>query len=59
MIQLSRQEKLDEESNQNLSVGVDFNITDNFVLSIATERGNSSTLRFSYKNDPKVNPLSI
>ena len=43
-----------EESNQNLSVGVDFNITDNFVLSIATERGNSSTLRFSYKNDPKV-----
>ena len=43
-----------EESNQDFSIGIDFKITDNFVLSIATERGNSSTLRFSYKNDPKV-----
>ena len=43
-----------EESSQDLSIGVDFNITENFVLSIATERGNSSTLRFSYKSDPKV-----
>ena len=39
---------------QRYSYGIDFNLTNNFTIGISNERGNSTTIRFSYKNNPKV-----
>ena len=43
-----------EEAEQEFSLGLDFNLTKNLTIGISTERGNATTIRFSYKNDPKV-----
>ncbi len=43
-----------ENADKNLSFGLDFSLTQNFTIGISSERGNSATIRFSYKNDPKV-----
>ena len=37
----------------NYSFGIDYSINSNFSLSIAHERGNYSSLKFVYKNNPK------
>ena len=39
---------------QDFSFGVDFNISKNFTIGISSERGNYTSLRLSYKNDPKI-----
>ena len=38
---------------QDFSVGIDFNLTRNFSIGISSERGRSTTIRFSYKNESK------
>ena len=43
-----------DEPKQDFSFGIDFNLSKNFTIGISSERGNSTSLRFSYKNDPKV-----
>ena len=43
-----------ENTDKYLSFGLDFSLTQNFTIGISSERGNSTTIRFSYKNDPKV-----
>ena len=41
-----------EEPEKSYSYGLDFLLTDNFVLGISMERGNSISFRFTYKNHP-------
>ncbi len=43
-----------EESNQDFSVGIDFSLSKNFTIGISSERGNFSSIRFTYKNDSKA-----
>ncbi len=43
-----------EESKQDFSIGIDINIFENFVIGISNERGNSTSVRFSYKNNSKI-----
>ncbi len=43
------------EPKRDFSIGFDFHITNNFTIGISTERGNSSTIRFIYKNNPNKN----
>ena len=43
-----------EIAEQDFSFGIDFNITKNFTVGISVERGNTTSMRFSYKNDPKT-----
>ena len=43
-----------ELAKQDFSLGLDFNITKNFTIGISAERGNTTSIRFSYKNDPKT-----
>ena len=43
-----------EEAKQDLSFGFDFNITKNFSIGISSERGNTTSIRFIYKNDPYI-----
>ena len=43
-----------KEAKQDLSFGFDFNITKNFSIGISSERGNSTSIRFIYKNDPYI-----
>ena len=40
-------------SKQDFSVGIDFNLTRNFSIGISSERGKSTSIRFSYKNESK------
>ncbi len=48
-----------KEAEQDFSFGLDFNLTKNFTLGISTERGNSTSIRFTYKNNSKINkPIS-
>ena len=42
-----------EDAKQDFSLGLDFNLTQNFAFGISTERGNSTSIRFTYKNNPK------
>ena len=42
-----------EKAEQDFSFGVDFNLSKNFSIGISMERGNSQSIRFSYKNDSK------
>tara|TARA_B100000963_G_scaffold302596_1_gene275562 strand:- start:3790 stop:5697 length:1908 start_codon:yes stop_codon:yes gene_type:complete len=37
---------------QDFSLGIEFNISDNFSIGFSNERGNYTSLRFSYKNNP-------
>ena len=41
-----------EKASQDFSLGLEFNISKNFTIGISSERGNSTSLRFIYKNDP-------
>ena len=43
-----------KEARQDFSVGLDLNLSKNFTIGISSERGNFTSIRFSYKNDPKV-----
>ena len=43
-----------KEAKQDFSFGFDFNITKNFTIGISSERGNSTSIRFIYKNDPYI-----
>lgn len=43
-----------KEATQDFSFGFDFNLTKNFTIGISTERGNSTSIRFIYKDDPKI-----
>jgi Bacterial putative lipoprotein (DUF940). len=40
-----------DESKEELSFGFDYMITNNFSIGFSSERGNSSTIRFVYKNN--------
>ena len=42
------------EAERDFSFGFDFNLTKNFTIGISSERGNSTSIRFTYKNYPKV-----
>ena len=42
-----------KEAEQDFSFGLDFNLTKNLTIGISTERGNSTSIRFIYKNEPK------
>ena len=43
-----------KEADQDFSFGLDLNLTKNLTVGISTERGNSTSIRFTYKNNPKV-----
>ena len=43
-----------KEAEQDFSLGIDFNINKNFSIGISAERGNSTSIRFMYKNNSKV-----
>ncbi|MAZ46386.1 MAG: hypothetical protein CMM98_02265 [Rickettsiales bacterium] len=43
-----------KEATQDFSFGFDFNLTKNFTIGISNERGNSTSIRFIYKNNPKI-----
>ena len=43
-----------EEAKQEFSLGLDFNITKNFSIGISSERGNTTSIKFLYKNYPKL-----
>ena len=43
-----------EEAEQDFSFGIDFNLSQNFTIGISSERGNFTSIRFSYKNDTKL-----
>ncbi len=42
-----------KEAKEDFSFGLDFNLTKNFTIGVSTERGNSTSIRFTYKNNPK------
>lgn len=42
-----------KKAEQDFSFGLDFNLTKNLTIGISSERGNTTSLRFSYKNYPK------
>ena len=42
-----------KEADQDFSLGLDFNLTKNLTIGISAERGNSTSIRFSYKSDAK------
>ncbi len=42
-----------DEPNQDFSFGIDINLTKNFTIGISSERGNFTSVKLSYKNDPK------
>ena len=43
-----------KEAENDFSFGLDFSLTKNFTIGISTERGNSTSIRFAYKNNPKI-----
>jgi len=47
-----------KEAKQEFSLGLDFNITKNFSIGISSERGNTTSIRFLYKNYPKLSKPS-
>lgn len=42
-----------KEAEQEFTFGLDINLTKNFTVGISSERGNTSSIRFSYKDNPK------
>ena len=42
-----------EEPNQDFSIGLDINLSKNFTIGISSERGNITSIRFSYKDNSK------
>ena len=47
-----------EEAKQDFSFGIDFNISKNFTIGISSERGNYTSIRFSYKSNSEVSKPS-
>jgi len=43
-----------DEADSEYSFGIDYSFNENFVASFSYERGNFSSLRFVYKNNPKT-----
>ena len=43
-----------KEAENDFSFGLDFSLSKNFTIGISTERGNSTSIRFAYKNNPKI-----
>ena len=43
-----------DDPKQDFSLGIDINLSKNFTIGISSERGNYTSIRFSYKNDPKT-----
>ena len=43
-----------EEPQQDFSFGFEYSLTKNFSIGFSSERGNSTSIRFTYKNDSKV-----
>ena len=43
-----------EESKQDFSIGFDISISKNFLIGISHERGNSTSIKFSYKDNSKI-----
>ena len=43
-----------KEAKQEFSFGLDFNLTKNFSIGISSERGNTTSIRFLYKDYPKL-----
>ena len=43
-----------QEPKKDFSYGFDFKLSDNFTIGFASERGNASTIRLIYKNNPKI-----
>ena len=43
-----------EVAKKDFSFGLDFNLTKNFTVGISTERGNTTSIRFTYKNNSKT-----
>ncbi len=43
-----------KEAERDFSFGFDFNLSKNFTIGISSERGSSTTIRFTYKNYPKA-----
>ena len=43
-----------KEAKQDFSFGLDVNLNNNFTIGISSERGNSTSLRFTYKNNSKA-----
>ena len=44
-----------EEARQDFSFGLDFNLSKNLTIGVSSERGNYTSIRFSYKNNSKEN----
>ena len=42
-----------ETPKEDISFGIDYKINNNFTIGLASERGNYTSLRFVYKNDPR------
>ena len=42
-----------EPANSNYSIGLEYSLNDNFSFGLSFERGNTSSLKFIYKNNPK------
>ncbi len=43
-----------DDPKEDFSLGVDINLSKNFTIGISSERGNFTSLRFSYKNNTKT-----
>ncbi len=43
-----------KEAERDFSFGFDINLSKNFTIGISSERGNSTSIRFTYKNFPKA-----
>ena len=43
-----------EEPRQEFSFGIDFNLTKNLTIGISSERGNATSIKFSYRNNTKI-----
>jgi len=43
-----------KEAERDFSFGFDINLSKNFAIGISSERGNSTSIRFTYKNFPKA-----
>ena len=43
-----------KKPRQEFSFGIDFNLTKNLTIGISSERGNATSIKFSYRNNTKI-----
>ena len=43
-----------KDREKDYTFGFEYNLTQNFTIGISSERGNATTIRFNFKNNPKV-----